>query len=387
MCETFTNLNNPAREEPMHKIFMEKFLDDTNQSNPLKGDSCVFPFFRKFGVPLMATLYIPGLNVGLPVWLGTIPNVPNSLDASQLTTLCHGHHVDVPSSSNYSLPPSTFSGESLATSNWKSKRNRKRKHRKRKLPTYASHVGDRSSTSTSHVEDQNPTSASHAGGKQPTYAIHVGYRSITFAIHVEDQHPASAGHAGGKITVTASHNSDRSVASASYAIDHLIRSASHAGDAHPTSTSHVGEKHPTYVSHARGKHLVTAGRTSDRSVASTIHVINQSPTSTSHVGDLKPTIASHARGINYVEKHRRIRHNPKFPSKICKRDQLTHLCPGLPEAQRLWSLSAISFDFDSSKVSLHSIQPLVDEVVMLMQSLTDPTPPLGGDAPSNHVVS
>jgi len=44
----------------------------------------------------MATLYIPGLNVGLPIWLGTIPNFLDALDASQLSTLWHGHHVDVP---------------------------------------------------------------------------------------------------------------------------------------------------------------------------------------------------------------------------------------------------------------------------------------------------
>jgi hypothetical protein len=54
----------------------------------------------------MATLYIPGLNVGLPVWLGTIPNVPNALDASQLSTLSHGHPVDVSSSAKSSPPPS-----------------------------------------------------------------------------------------------------------------------------------------------------------------------------------------------------------------------------------------------------------------------------------------
>jgi hypothetical protein len=80
--ETFTDLNDPARGEPMHSIFMDKIPDDTNQGTPSQGDSCSFPFFGNFGVPLMATLYIPGLNVGLPVWLGTIPNVSNSLDAS-----------------------------------------------------------------------------------------------------------------------------------------------------------------------------------------------------------------------------------------------------------------------------------------------------------------
>jgi hypothetical protein len=117
VCETFTDLNDPARGENVHKIFMDKVIDDTNQGTPLQGDSCSFPFFGNVGVPLMATLYIPGLNVGLPVWLGTIPNVPNTLDASHLSTLCHGNHVDVSLSKNYSPPPSSFPGESIATSN------------------------------------------------------------------------------------------------------------------------------------------------------------------------------------------------------------------------------------------------------------------------------
>jgi hypothetical protein len=105
----------------MHRIFMDNFLDHTNQGTPSQGDSCAFPFFGNIGVPLMATLYIPGLNVGLPVWLGTIPNVPNTLDASQLSTLSHHHPVDVPSSKNSSPPPSPAYGESTITSNQKSK--------------------------------------------------------------------------------------------------------------------------------------------------------------------------------------------------------------------------------------------------------------------------
>jgi hypothetical protein len=76
VCETFTDLNDHAREEPVHNIFMAKVPDDTNQGTPSQGDSCAFPFFGNVGVPLMATLNILGLNVGLPVWLGTIPNVP-----------------------------------------------------------------------------------------------------------------------------------------------------------------------------------------------------------------------------------------------------------------------------------------------------------------------
>jgi hypothetical protein len=121
MCEIFTDLNDPARDEPVHNIFMAKFPNDTNQATPLQEDYFSFPLFRNFGVPLMATLYIPGLNVELPIWLGTIPNVPNALDASYLSTLCHGHYVDVHSSTKASPPPSSFSSESISTSNQKSK--------------------------------------------------------------------------------------------------------------------------------------------------------------------------------------------------------------------------------------------------------------------------
>jgi hypothetical protein len=137
----------------VHKTFMDKVIDDTNQGTHSQGDPCAFPFFRNVGVPLMATLYIPGLNVGLLVWLGTIPNVPNDIDASHLSTLCHGNNVDVPLLENYSPHPSPTSRECIITSNWKSKRSRKRNNRKNKSPISASHVGD-----------VKPTTASHAGG-------------------------------------------------------------------------------------------------------------------------------------------------------------------------------------------------------------------------------
>jgi hypothetical protein len=83
--------------DPMHNIFMAKVPKDTNQGTPSKGDSCAFPFFGSLGAASMTTLYILGMNVGLPVWLCTIPNVPNVLYDYHLSTLCHGHHVDVPS--------------------------------------------------------------------------------------------------------------------------------------------------------------------------------------------------------------------------------------------------------------------------------------------------
>jgi hypothetical protein len=189
----------------------------------------------------------------------------------------------------YSPPPSPTSGESIVTSNRKSKGNRKRKNRKKKSPTSASHVGDRSTTSASHVEYQHPASASYAGGT------------------------------------------------------------------HSPSTSHVGGKSP-----------VTASHTGNRFVSSASHVIDPSLAFASHVGDVKPTTSGHARGINSVEKPRQIGRKPNFPCKFCKGDHLTHLCPGIPEVQRLWSLFASSSNSESFEVSSQSIQPLVEKVVTLM---------------------
>jgi hypothetical protein len=289
---------------------MAKFPDDTNQGTPSQGDSCAFHFLGNVGVPLMPTLYIPGLNVGLLVWLGTIPNVTNSLDASRLINLIHGHPIYVSSSTNSSPPPSPSSGESTVTSNRKSKQNRKRKNRKTKSPTSVSHVGDRSKISTSHIEDQHLASTSYAGGKNAP-------------------------------------------------------SASHAGGKHPVPASHTG----------------------NRSVASVSHVIDPSPTSAIHVGDVQPATAIHAGGIDSIDKLRWIGCKPKFPCKLCKGDHLTHLCPSLLEVQRLWSLSANSSDFESSVVSSQFIQPLVEKMVMPMQSSTDPTPLLGGEVPLDLVVS
>jgi hypothetical protein len=184
VCETFIDLNNSARGKPLHKVLMDKFPDDTNQGTPSQEDSCDFPFFRNISVPLMATLYIPGLKVGLLVWLGTIPNVLNALDTSQLSTLIHGHPIDVSSSAKSSPPPSPASSESTVTSSRKSKQNRKRKNRKKKSPTSASHVGDRSTTSTSDVENQHPASASYVGCNYPPSTSHAGGKSPTTTSHV-----------------------------------------------------------------------------------------------------------------------------------------------------------------------------------------------------------
>jgi hypothetical protein len=143
-------------------------------------------------------------------------------------------------------------------------------------------------------------------------------------------------------------------------------SLSHVEDQHPTSAIHARGNHPTTASHAGGKSLVPSNHTGNRYVASASHVINPSPTSASHVRDVQPITAIHAGGIDSIEKTRWIGYKPKFPCKLCKGDHLTHLCPDIPEVQRLWSLSARFSDSESSKVSSQSIQPLVVKVAMPM---------------------
>jgi hypothetical protein len=67
--ENFMDMNNPARDKPVHKNIMANVLEDINQGTPAQGDSCNFSLFGNIGTPLMATLNIPRMNVGLPVWL------------------------------------------------------------------------------------------------------------------------------------------------------------------------------------------------------------------------------------------------------------------------------------------------------------------------------
>jgi hypothetical protein len=224
---------------------MAKVLEDTNQGTPSQGDSCAFPFFGNVGAPLMATLNIPGLNVGLPVWLWTTLNVPNALDASQISTLCHGHHMDVdplPSASTKSTPsPSPSSGESLATSNQKSKRNRKRKSKKKKSPTSASHVGDLS-----------PTSASHVGGKKPVLCKSCWKHKSSHCSHTGEKSPTSASHVGDvKTSAVMLETVTNLISCWSHMTKHqpllvmleiVNNLCSHVGDKQPTSASHVGGK-------------------------------------------------------------------------------------------------------------------------------------------------
>lgn len=74
-----SHLNNPVREGFAYKLGMTIVPMDSNQGTPPKGDPYAFPFFGNVGTPLMPTLNIPGLNVGLPVWRWSTLNIMNVL--------------------------------------------------------------------------------------------------------------------------------------------------------------------------------------------------------------------------------------------------------------------------------------------------------------------
>ena len=72
----------PVREGSANHFDMANIPMETNQGTLPKGDPCAFTFFENVVTPLMATLNIPGLNVGLPIWPWSTPNILDVLEAS-----------------------------------------------------------------------------------------------------------------------------------------------------------------------------------------------------------------------------------------------------------------------------------------------------------------
>lgn len=72
--------------------------------------------------------------------------------------------------------------------------------------------------------------------------------------------------------------------------------------------------------------------------------------------------------------------------RICKGDDLTHLCVGVPMVEMIWPKSEGSYTPKSIMASQESNQPLVDEVVEPMKSLADSTPLLWAEVPHSKVL-
>jgi hypothetical protein len=132
----------------------------TNEGTSAPGEPFIFPYYGNIGPPHIATLSLPGLTIGFPVWLFSTDVIPNAVSSSVVSTYPQDHqpHVDpspssrVRSSSPSSLArspsiPSSSLSESSEASNSVNKKKKKRKNKKKKIkkrsrpPTTVKHVG------------------------------------------------------------------------------------------------------------------------------------------------------------------------------------------------------------------------------------------------------
>jgi hypothetical protein len=150
----------------------------TNEGTHVPGEPFVFPSYGNIGLPHIATLSLPGLTIGLPVWFFSTQVILNATSAYVVSTSPQEHqpHVDPsPSSPIRSSSPSPLarsssissssSSESSQASNPVGKKKKKRKNKKKKnkqeskIPTTAKHVGKQSVTvnRTRSVDDTKIT--------------------------------------------------------------------------------------------------------------------------------------------------------------------------------------------------------------------------------------
>jgi hypothetical protein len=132
----------------------------TNEGTPFPGEPFFFPSYGNIGPPHIATLSLPGLTIGLPVWFFSTQVIPNEVSALVISTSPQEHqpHVDPSPSSpvRYSSPSSlarspsissSSSSESFESSNPVNKKKKKIKIKKKKdkqgskSPTTVKHVG------------------------------------------------------------------------------------------------------------------------------------------------------------------------------------------------------------------------------------------------------
>ena len=110
-------------------------MESTNQGIPLGGNSSPFSSWGDIGSPYMATLSLPGITIGLPVWLFSTSVIQNTVIPQQSNQqLDDTEVISSPSTSLISPSPSSSSlGETSDTKNQVAEK-KKRKEKKKKKP-------------------------------------------------------------------------------------------------------------------------------------------------------------------------------------------------------------------------------------------------------------
>jgi hypothetical protein len=142
----------------------------TNEGTPAPWEPFFFPSYGNIGPPHIATLSLPGLTIGLPVWLFSTQVIPNAVSASVTTTSPQEHqtHFDhspsslvrSPSPSSFVMSPSVSSSSSSESSKSSNPVNKKKK--KRKIKKKKDKQGSKPPTTVKHVGKQ-PVTISRAG--------------------------------------------------------------------------------------------------------------------------------------------------------------------------------------------------------------------------------
>jgi hypothetical protein len=91
----------------------------TNEGPPFPREPFFFPSYKNVGPPYIATLSLPGLTIGLPVWLFSTLVISNASASDVSTPPTHQPHVELTPSSSIrspSISPSSPSESSKASS-------------------------------------------------------------------------------------------------------------------------------------------------------------------------------------------------------------------------------------------------------------------------------
>jgi hypothetical protein len=137
---------------------MASVLRMTNEGTPLPGEPFVFPSYGNFGPPYTATLSLPNLIIGLPVWLFSTPVISNAGASYVSTPPTHQPHVDLSPSLSVKSPsispssPSESYKVSRKVDKKKKKWKEKKKNHKRTKPPTISNVGSKKPPIVNSVE-------------------------------------------------------------------------------------------------------------------------------------------------------------------------------------------------------------------------------------------
>jgi hypothetical protein len=163
---------------------MASILGSTNEGTPFPKEPFTFPSFGNIGSLCIATLSLPGLTIGLLVWLfptlviltfPSVSNVPNASDVSTPTTnqphVDHSPSLPIRSPSLSSSSPSEISKEVSQVDKKKKKRKGKKKKNQKetKPPTTSGHVGSEQLDTINHTGSVYKVDKSKMNNPKPKF--------------------------------------------------------------------------------------------------------------------------------------------------------------------------------------------------------------------------